>query len=506
MPIPPPNPADDRAPALNLRSQAAVITRVAAAGRRVRAGARVHAPLLAILVLGIAVHGYLVAVYRPAAGVFLDSITYLETSKNHLFSDEMRMAGYPLLLRIARYAIPDLTLVIVIQHGLVLATGVLLYVSVRRVTGGRWLPAVPAAFVVLSGDYLLLAHSLLTETIFMFLATAALTALIFAIDGNAARYALLATSGLALGSAWAIRTVALPLILFALVWLLVVGGPPLATRLRRAATFAAPALALVGAYIVLQGALAGFWGVLPGSGWMAYMRVAPVADCEEFDPPSGTAFLCEGTPARSRSGPGYYQAVGGPAIARFGSPFHKDARGSDVVGEFGRAVMIGQPLDYLREVGRDAIRFVVPNAGLDRPYAGPPMEELDIARRHPDIEQATSRAAASVGFDDEPISVDSSLHSLADLQGVLRLSGSTLVLFLVLASLGVAVGSGRLRWASALLLGFAVLQPLTAAATISWGYRYGVVGMGQLVAAAAIGVAALIRRYPPSQTRTDYRA
>jgi hypothetical protein len=456
---------------------------------------------LVVLGLGVALRGYLMFVYRPVAGSFNDSITYLATSKNHLFGDESRMAGYPFFLRLSRYAMPDLTLIVLLQHVLGLATGVLLYLCVRRVTGGRWLPAIPAGFAVLSGDYLLLEHSLLTESLYIFLVTAASCLLVYALTADSARrplarYGFLAASGVALAGAWTVRSVALPLVIFAAALLFVVGGTAFIQRSRTTAAFVVPALAVMFGYIVVQGALTGFWGVLPGNGWVMYMRAAPFADCRKFEPPAGTAFLCETTPPKTRPGPGYYQVFGGPAVTRFGDPFNHDARGSKVVGKFARAAITGQPLDYLREVGRDAIRYLAPNAGLDRTYAGPGADELDIARRVPEIEQATVRTAAAVGFHRETFVVKSNLHSLADLQGLLRLSGSTLILLLTLAAFGVAVGQGPTRWTSTLLLGVAVLQPLTAAATISWGYRYGVVGMGQLVAASVVGVSALMERYP----------
>ncbi len=472
---------------------------VAAAAHRASVLARVHAPFLVVLMAGLALRGYIMSVYHPVAAGFFDSITYLHTSRDHLFSDESRMAGYPLFLRIARYVVPDLTFVTFVQHTLGLATAALLYMTVRRVTGGRWLPAVPAGFAALSGDYLLLEHSLLTESLYMFLVTAAACALVFGVtakgSGRTPRaYAVLALGGVLLASAWTIRSVALSLVVFAAVWLLAVAGPELGRRLRTAAAFAVPALGVICAYVILQAALTGFWGVLPGSGWITYMRVAPFADCREFDSPDETEFLCETSAPDTRSGPGYYQSFGGPGIARFGDPLNHDANGSEVVGSFARAAILGQPLTYLREAGRDALRHIAPSAGRDRTYAGPGPDELDIARRSPPIEVATVDAAAAVGFHRETFTVDTSLHSLADLQGVLRLSGGAILVLLALAALGVGIGRGPLRWASALLLGIAVLQPVTAAATISWGYRYGVVGMGQLVAAAMIGVAALAAR------------
>ena len=139
-----------------------------------------HAPFLIVLAVGFMVRANLFLTYRPVAGEFSDSITYLSTSNSHLFGDASRMAGYPSFLRLVRDVFPQLSFVIGLQHVLGLATGVLLYALVRRVTDARWLSVVPAAFFLLSGDYLLLEHSLLTETLYIFLVTAGLTGLVFA--------------------------------------------------------------------------------------------------------------------------------------------------------------------------------------------------------------------------------------------------------------------------------------------------------------------------------------
>jgi hypothetical protein len=454
---------------------------------------------------------YLLIVYRPAAGGFNDSVVYLFTSKDRLFSDPMRMAGYPLFLRILRHLVPELSFVVAVQHVLGLLTGVLLYACVRSVTGGRWLPVVPAAFFLLSGDYLLLEHSVLTESLYMSLVTAALCGAIFAVTSpkpprSRARLALIALSAVSLGAAWAVRSVGLPLIVVAAAWLFVFSGVGWRNRVISAAAFVLPATAVVGTYIVLQGALTGFWGVLPGTGWVLYPRVAPIADCRDFDPPGNSDFLCETTPSRTRPGPNYYQYVGGPGIRHFGNPFATRARGSATVKRFARSVILSEPLAYLREVGRDMVRYISPSAGLDRPYAGPGSDEIDLTRRSGPVEQATIEAARAVGFGASPVTVGRGVGVLGDIQAMLRVSGFALVVLLGLACCGVNFGRGAVRAASTLLLLIAVFQPLVAVSTLSWGYRYGVVGMGQLMTAAVLGVYALVLRFSPSAPSAGRRA
>jgi hypothetical protein len=468
---------------------------------------REHAPLLTVVALGFLLRVYLFFAYRPIAAGFNDSITYLYTSKDHLFSDPWRMAGYPFFLRIVRYIVPQLRFLVGVQDALGLATGVLLYFSVRRVIGGRWLPVLPAAFFLLSGDYLLLEHSVLTETLYIFFVTAALFGVIYAASTESQsrrrQLLLLALSGVSLGAASTVRTVAMPLIVFLALWLLVFGRPTWSGRAVSASALFAPAAAVVVGYVVLQGSLTGFWGILPSGGWGTYGRVAPIANCRDFKPPSHTAFLCESTPTMTRPGPGYYVYVGGPAIQHFGNPFQTNARGSRTLGRFARSVVLAEPLQYLREVGRDMLRYITPTAGRDRAYAGSGSDELDLARRTPDVERATIAAARAVGFGGGSVSVWGGVSALGDFQQMLRVTGFMLIALLGLACCAIVFGRAMVRSVAVLLFGSAILQALAPVLTISWGYRYGVVGAGELMAAAALGIYALGSRFRGPSVLSD---
>jgi hypothetical protein len=461
--------------------------------------ARDFAPLLIVLGAGLVLRVYLMLIYRPVAAGFNDTIEYLTTSHDHLFRDPFRPAGYPLFLRIIRYTVPELSAVIAIQHLLGLATAGLIYLVVRRLTGRRWLPALPAALVALSGDQLLLEHSILTESLYTFLVTAGLCGLLYAVIDGRRALPLLAGGGLALGVATTVRPVGIPLVLFAGAWLLLALGGSLRQRLLRTAVAGVPALGVVLFYVVVQGALTGTWGVSPASGWALYTRVAPIADCHDFDPPKGTDVLCESKPSfapggQGRPGPGFYQFVGGPAIDHFGNPFSTGLRGSGTMGRFARAVVLHQPLDYSREVGRDMLRYIDATTGFDRAYAGAGADELELARRTPSIERLTVQVADRVGLDAQPVEVGHGVYALQDLQHWLRVQGLALITLLMLALCGAVIGRGLVRSASFLLAGAALVQALVPVATISWGFRYGVPAIGQLAAAAALGIHALAQR------------
>jgi dolichyl-phosphate-mannose-protein mannosyltransferase len=465
----------------------------------VRAVAISYAPLLVVLAAGLLLRVYLMAVYSPIAASFNDSVQYLATSEDHLFRDPFRPPGYPLFLRILRYTFSELSFVVVVQHLLGLLTGAFLYFCVRHVTGRRWLPALPAAIVVLSGDQLLLEHSLLTEALYTFLATAAVCAVV--IGTTSARAApLLVAGGVALGCATTVRSVAIPIIGLVGVWMLWAAAGSLRSRLKKVGWAVGPAVAIFVSFIVFQGTLAGVWGVSEAAGWALYTRVAPIADCTEFDPPDGTKFLCETkpsfseTPGAGRAGPGYYQYVGGPSIDRYGNPFEAGLRGTSTLEEFAFAVLVHQPLDYAREVGRDMVRYIVQDAGYDRAYAGAGADELDIARRVPSIEELTIAQAEAAGFEADAVDVDGGVHALQDFQRATRIQGIALIVLLALAGTALVVGQGMVR-RSALFLGAAAIgQAFVPVASISWGFRYGVPSLGPLAAAAALGIHASLER------------
>jgi hypothetical protein len=164
------------------------------------------------------------------------------------------------------------------------------------------------------------------------------------------------------------------------------------------------------------------------------------------------------------------------------------------MGRFARAAVLHQPLDYGREVGRDMLRYIDPTTGFDRAYAGAGADELDLARRTPGIERLTVEVAERVGFDAQPIEIRQGIFALQDLQHWLRVQGLSLIALLALALCAAILGRGQIRAASLLLGGAALLQAAVPVATISWGFRYGVPAVGQLAAAAALGVYVLVQR------------
>jgi hypothetical protein len=76
-----------------------------------------------------------------------------------VFRDVQKPAGYPIFLGLVHAFSDRLTLTILVQHSLGIATGLLLYKSVLRTGAPAWLGLLPAAVVFFGGTGLLLEHS-----------------------------------------------------------------------------------------------------------------------------------------------------------------------------------------------------------------------------------------------------------------------------------------------------------------------------------------------------------
>jgi Dolichyl-phosphate-mannose-protein mannosyltransferase len=287
---------------------------------------------------------------------YTDTWGYVAEANGAYAQDQVHPYGFPFLLRAIHEITSRLDVVILLQHGLGLASAGLLYAAARRVTGSRWAALFPAAVILFDGMQLVLEHSLLTETLFVFLLSVACYAGQRSFDGGLGWVAL---AGAALGYAAVVKSTAFLLIPFFAVMLL--GGRTTTWRARLAPpiVLAVGALALVGAYTAY---LSGQPGILkvspaPSTGRVLYSRAATFADCRKFTPPSGTDNLCENTPPEDRQGTNHYLWGGdSPGWVLYGPP----PRGDAPVEAFSLAAIEGQPGAFLSSIWKDAGNYVFP--------------------------------------------------------------------------------------------------------------------------------------------------
>ena len=130
---------------------------------------------MTVLIRGaVAVRVWLIVGYSQAFLGFGDSGLYVSSAEKALFGSPeyaavyQKLAGYPIFLRIIHVFSGDLSVTILVQHILGIATGVLLYKAVRRTGAPPYLGLLPAAIVFFGGTGLFLEHTLLDDAPFAF--------------------------------------------------------------------------------------------------------------------------------------------------------------------------------------------------------------------------------------------------------------------------------------------------------------------------------------------------
>jgi hypothetical protein len=436
------------------------------------AAVRPRGPLIAltaILVLGVLLRAWAVGAEYPASWNNWDTAAYLEAARNGLFDNFFRPAGYPLFLRVLHDVWPSVGFTVMLQHLLGLGTGVLVYLTGRRLGLSPWLALVPAAVIVLNGDQISLEHAMLSESIFTPMLVATVYALVRSLDSARPAAWLVVAGALAAGMV-SVRAAALPLV--GVVALAAALAPPLSRRgaLRRAAIAGGTGVALVVVYASIAAATTGDFGISRGTGWAIYARTAPFADCRQFTPPEGTRPLCEGTAFATRPGPDFYLwADASPAWRAYGPPPNENSK----VGAFGRTVILHQPLTYSRYVLSDMWRYVNAGSGHTGPSFGLGPDLLLIDRRAEEVEQFTEDQVAD-WYGPEPLRIRSSLATLADVQNVVRVHGSLVLLSVLLTLVALLLAPSRARWGAFLAGSMAIVVMLVPAATMVYHARYGV--------------------------------
>ncbi|HEX8073611.1 MAG TPA: hypothetical protein VF545_01385 [Thermoleophilaceae bacterium] len=449
----------------------------------------------ALVLAGAALRLALTLSYRPAFLGYPDSVDYIVGARDALFTDPLRVAGYSFFLRVVHAADADLSFTIVVQHGLGIAAGILLFAAVRRVGGPPWLGLVPAAVVLLGGDQVFLEHAVLTESLYAFLTAGALYAALRCLDGRALPWALAA--GALAGLAATVRVAGLALIPLLALWLVPARDRPPRARATLALAGLAASLAVVGGYLAAAHDQTGQWSLARHGAYHFYGRVAPFADCSEFTPPAGTGELCEATPKSRRAGPLFYIFNShSPAVRRFGQPPLGRPTAADMrrLRAFATAAAVHQPLDYAEAVGRDLWRYVWPSA-FRPPESSPGPADyarlflVDADRTYiagPTVRSYYSTAGTLVRA--------GPFGAIRDYERVTRVEGPLMVVLVLLTLAAPFACTGRLRAGAWLLTGATLALMVVPVLAIDYDGRFAVPAYGPLAAAAALGAAGLIRR------------
>lgn len=446
------------------------------------------AGLAVLLAGGVVLRVALMLAYRPGFVGYHDTWVYLDAANGALFWDPLRPAGYPIFLQLVHGLESSLAVTILVQHGLGVATALLLYGAVRRIGGPPWLALVPAAAVLLCGDQVFFEHALLTESLFTFLTAAGVYAAARCLDERRA-LVWAAVAGLALSVAVTVRLAGLPMLALVALWLL--AGPDVGWRRRAASAAACAAVAagVLGGYLAVAHDRTGEWSFARNGAYNFYGRVATFADCTKFDPPNRTHVLCEATPRSERPSALAY-VFEGRVNHHFGrgnldEPSREDV---ELVARFSREAALHQPLDWLRAGSRDFVRYVSPDS--NRGPSPTPSAEDYVAHflTIPDMERDNLRRAGAYYSTSSRASVRGGLYeTLRDYASASRIEGAPLGVLLVLALAAPLACRGRERRGALLLAAVGLSLLVVPVMTLNYDGRFGVPSYGFVAGAASLG-------------------
>jgi hypothetical protein len=317
--------------------------------RRLRMVRR-HWAFVIVASLGATLRALAWAAYQPAL-FYPDSVNYLENT-HRVPNVSWHPPGYAWLLDLLLIG-HHLAVVTAVQHLLVIADAVLIYVLLQRLGAGRIVATLATAPLLLDAYQVQIEQYVLSEALFESLLAAAVAIALW--PSREWRSTLSARRAgavaLLLGALVLVRIDALGLVVALVGWLvwwalrygIVRSWRPIATAV---VALALPLVALFGMRgVVVEGT--------PFSGMNAiwfYSRVATFADCAHDSIPANERSLCPTQPIGGRPGPIWFQDSPSAPEVQYLAIHHGDTA---TVKAFARRVVLHQPLDYLRAVDAD---------------------------------------------------------------------------------------------------------------------------------------------------------
>lgn len=454
-----------------------------------------YRPILVLFVTGLVLRVTLMITYFPAVMMCYDSPRYARIDSIPLFGDFWMPAGYPMLLKLLHVVSHRFWFTIAVQHAMGITIGLVLFLVVRHVGLKPWCACLPAGVIFLSGDQLYHEHIMMADWFLMFLSVTGLAASLRGLVPQLNLRWLPLGSALVAAAALtrSVGVVLLPILsICTIVW----------TRNQsshRAKTIAAailPGLAVFGLYFgAFKLSHGQYLGLSDMRGWNLYSRVAPFADCQKFNPPEGTAILCEQRAPADRPGPfGYvWDLTSVPRVS-----FELGPVTGRKLGAFAKEAILHQPLDYGCAVLIDVAKYTDSSIN-PRPYSGQTPESLSFGFRDKNVEQIVVRALSR-----EYRGTTVRLHGqnfLARYQSIFRISGLSIVALAVLSLFGMLRANGPVRLAVFLFGLAAFALYLLPVMTVSYDYRYGIPPGILLVVSGVLGVGS-IWSYPRSASPT----
>jgi hypothetical protein len=290
-----------------------------------------HLPFLAVLAAGITLRVLMIRAY-PFAFFFSDSRPYVAGAYNNI-PYPARPFGYSILLK--PFVPGPLDRVAIAQHilGLVLVVAGYAFLIKRGVW--RWLAALAVLPIAIDARELTLEHFVLAETAYVALTAAALILLAWRAKVG---WAAATIAGLLLGFAAITRSVGLPVIALAFVYLLVRRA-----GWARVLAFVVPAGLVLGGYMVWYHMTYQVYAMGQYLGRFLYARVMTIADCPHLKLTPEQRTLClANPPAEWKQRPDAY--IWNPQSPA--NLLYKGTEHDPFLSEFATTVIKQQPLDF----------------------------------------------------------------------------------------------------------------------------------------------------------------
>src|ERR1700728_1074222 len=365
----------------------------------------------------------------------------------------------------------------------------------RRFAVPAWIAVLATLPVLYDGVEIQLEHLIMADTLFLFLAMAAVT---IALWSPRPSWRACLAAGLLLGASSAVKPTGLPLLAAFAVYVIVVNWrgwrSMLAGLVACGVAFAVPVLGYEAWYKSAHGEFA----MTDSTGVFLYSRVMTFADCSRMSLPTDLLPLCTSVPPDERPIAQAYIWTSVSPLDRYSEPMFSPTV-NKLAERFAIAAIEAQPLDYARAVWDDTVRSfdwnrsVFPNGqtydaylfGYSSPhlpvspYGGYSSPMAYYARGNPQTDVVNPFAAV-----------------IRDYQRYVWLPGTVYGVILLIGLFGI-VRRWRQTGSAALLPWLCSLALIVVpAATAEFDYRYvtTAVPFACLAAAMAFGSAGLARR------------
>jgi hypothetical protein len=300
---------------------------------------------------------------------FNDSFSYVSSAVT-MTPNPTRPSGYSVYLRVLE-PFHSYALVTISQHVMGLAVGVMIYALARHRFGApAWIAVLFSLPVLYDGFEIQLEHLIMADTLFLFLAMAAVTLVLW--SPRPPWWACL-LAGLLLGLSAVVRATGLPLVAVFAVYLVIRFTPSWRHLLAGVAAcvvaFAVPYVAYAGWYDARHGEFT----TNEAMGVFLYSRVMTFADCSQMRLPVDLLPLCTTVPPDQRPVAQAYIWTEASPLNRFPAPKFTP-QVNKLAEQFAIKAIEAQPLAYANTVFDDTVRSfswsrtIFPNAATYEEY------------------------------------------------------------------------------------------------------------------------------------------